>query len=314
MPGVLLGTAIVLAAYILIYFNFIKGPRCKSETSLKGKTVLITGGNCGIGKVTALDLARRGARTILACRNKEKAEAAIFDIRKKSGNMQVLFMKLDLASLTSIRAFATLFLESEPRLDILINNAGVLGGDMTIDGYNPMFRVNHLGHFLLTQLLLERLKHCAPSRIVIVSSNSYFYGKIDFENLNPPPGGLIRNIQAYADSKLANVLHARELANRLEGNNITCYAVHPGLVHTEIFHCISPWLKLPVYFYLCLFARDCIVGAQTSIYCAVQEGIEQHSGRYFADCRVQEVWQKGRDDVVAKKLWEVSEYLVDLAG
>ncbi|XP_029467944.1 dehydrogenase/reductase SDR family member 13 [Rhinatrema bivittatum] len=311
MPGLLLGAAIGLAVYILIYFNFIKGPKCKSERSLKGKTVVITGANTGIGKMTALDLAQRGARVILACRNKERAETAVYDIRKESGNREVLFMKLDLASLASIRAFAALFMDSEPRLDILINNAGVCEGDKTVDGYNLIFGVNHLGHFLLTQLLLERLKHCAPSRIVIVASSAYCNGRINFENLNSLPGGWI---QDYCNSKLANVLHARELASKLEGTNVTCYAVHPGFVNTELFRNLSPWRKLLLYCIAGLFFRNCTDGAQTLIHCAVQEGIELYSGRYFSDCRAQEVRPHARDDGVAKKLWEVSEHLVDLAG
>ncbi|XP_026518445.1 dehydrogenase/reductase SDR family member 13 [Terrapene carolina triunguis] len=228
MAPVLLVLGLLLGLYTLLYYNCIKGAKCRAQTSLRGKTVVITGGNTGIGKMTALDLARRRARVILACRSRARGEAAVYDIRRESGNNEVLFMSLDLASLDSVRAFAETFLRSEPRLDILINNAGVGAGGRKKDGFNLVFQVNHLGHFLLTHLLLERLKLSAPSRVVIVASSAHRLGKIDFENLHKPVEGILQNIQAYCTSKLANILYARELANKLEGTDVTCYAVHPG--------------------------------------------------------------------------------------
>ncbi|XP_027675930.1 dehydrogenase/reductase SDR family member 13 isoform X1 [Chelonia mydas] len=233
---------------------------------------------------------------------------------QESGNNEVLFMSLDLASLDSVRAFAETFLRSEPRLDILINNAGVGAGGRKKDGFNLVFQVNHLGHFLLTHLLLERLKLSAPSRVVIVASNAHRSGKIDFETLQKPVEGILQNFQAYCTSKLANILYARELANKLEGTDVTCYAVHPGVVNTELFRYIPIWLWpffVPISW---LFFRDPTDGAQTSIYCATQEGIEMFSGRYFVDCRVQDPRPQARDDAVAKKLWEVSERMVGLAA
>uniref|UniRef100_A0A7M4FBD1 Flotillin n=1 Tax=Crocodylus porosus TaxID=8502 RepID=A0A7M4FBD1_CROPO len=137
-------------------------------------------------------------------------------------------MSLDLASLASVRAFAETFLRAEPRLDLLILNAGIASGGRRSDGCNLVFQVNHLGHFLLTQLLLERLKRCAPSRVVVVASNAHRSGRIDFERLGRPVEGTLQNFQAYCDSKLANILFARELAGRLEGTGVTCYALHPG--------------------------------------------------------------------------------------
>uniref|UniRef100_A0A670YXJ8 Dehydrogenase/reductase 13 n=1 Tax=Pseudonaja textilis TaxID=8673 RepID=A0A670YXJ8_PSETE len=170
------------------------------------------GGNAGIGKATAVDLARRGARVILACRDKARGESAI-------GNSEVILMILDLASLSSVRDFAQTFLASEPRLDILINNAGVVKGGQTADGFDLVFQVNHLGHFLLTHLLLDQLKRCVPSRIVILSSGMHFFGKIDFQTIHKSGEGMWKPIQSYCNSKLANILHARELAKRLEGTN-----------------------------------------------------------------------------------------------
>nr|XP_028564143.1 dehydrogenase/reductase SDR family member 13-like [Podarcis muralis] len=306
----LAGLAVALGLYALLYYNFIKGATCKNETSLRGKTVLITGGNTGIGKATALDLARRGARVILACRDRERGESAVYDIRRESGNNEVLFMSLDLASFKSVRAFAAAFLRSEPRLDILINNAGVRTGSRSSDGLNLAFQVNHLSHFLLTHLLLERMKQCAPSRVVVVASSGHRWGKIDFQDIHKPVDGQSPGVQSYRNSKLANMLYTRELANRLEGTNVTCYAVHPGLVNTELFRHMSIWLK-PLFW---LFFRDTTSGAQTSIYCATEEGIEKYSGRYFANCRLHDPKPHARDDAVAKKLWEVSERMVGLAN
>ncbi|XP_078081035.1 dehydrogenase/reductase SDR family member 13-like [Mustelus asterias] len=314
MVSYIVAAAILVALYILTYYNFLKGARCRSDTCLRGKTVIVTGGNAGIGKETALDMARRGARVILACRNKERAEAAVFDIRKKSGNNQVIFMQLDLASLKSVRAFAENFLKSEPQLHVLINNAGIGMHGKTADGFNLVWGVNHLGHFLLTRLLLDRLKLSAPSRIVTVASTMYRFAKIDFSNLNPPGENFSQQMQNYCCSKLSNILFVRELANCLEGTNVTCYSLHPGAVKTDIFRTLKWWMKVFCIPVIALFFRSPVDGAQTSIYCAVQEGIEKFSGRYFADCKVEEVLPHARDDAVARKLWEVSERMVGLSS
>ncbi|KAM9319465.1 dehydrogenase/reductase SDR family member 13 [Gastrophryne carolinensis] len=312
MAALLLVPGLVVGFYILIYYNFIRGRQCRSDASLAGKTVIVTGGNVGIGKMTALDMARRGARVILGCRNKDTAEAAVHDIRRLSGNNEVLFMKLDLASVASIKAFCKAFLSSEPRLDILINNAGLDAKGKTEDGFNLVFGVNHLGPFLLTHLLLDRLKQCSPSRIVVLASSAHRRGRINFKNLNPPGESWLEVFQTYCDSKLANVLFARELANRLQGTNVTCYAVHPGVVLTNLGRSLPYWLKVVVFPIAWLLFLTPVDGAQTSIYCAVEEGIEKYSGRYFANCQVKEVQPHARDDAVAKKLWEVSEDLLEL--
>ncbi|KAM4795656.1 dehydrogenase/reductase SDR family member 13 [Rhinophrynus dorsalis] len=314
MVDVLIAVGIAVGLYILIYYNFIRGRQCTSDTSLKGKTVIVTGANIGIGKMTALDMAKRGARVILACRVKETGEASVYDIRRRTGNNQVLFMHLDLASLDSVRSFCKTFLSTEPRLDILINNAGIQGVGKTSDGFNLIFGVNHLGHFLLTLLLLDRLKQCCPSRIVVLASLAHKWGKIDFNNLNPPLKTWKDTFKSYCDSKLANVLFARELANRLQGTDVTCYSVHPGVVYTNLSRNAPRWLMtmlLPLFW---LFSRTPMDGAQTSIFCAVQEGIEMYSGRYFANCQVEQVQPYARDDAVAKKLWEVSERLTGLTS
>ncbi|XP_061460935.1 dehydrogenase/reductase SDR family member 13 [Rhineura floridana] len=306
--------ALPLGLYALLYYNFLKGAKCRNETSLRGKTVLITGGNTGIGQATALDLARRGARVILACRDRARAEAAVYDIRRESGNNEVLFMSLDLASFKSVRGFAEAFLKSEPRLDILINNAGLWAGGRSEDGLNLAFQVNHLSHFLLTHLLLGRLKHCAPSRVVVVASSAHRSGKIDFQNIHKPVDGHLQAFHSYCNSKLANILYVQELASRLEGTDVTCYALHPGVVNTAFFRYLPVWLKPLFLPFSWLLFRDETDGAQTSIYCATQEGIEMYSGRYFADCWPLEPKPHARDAAVAQKLWEASEKMVGLAA
>ncbi|XP_017277488.1 dehydrogenase/reductase SDR family member 13 [Kryptolebias marmoratus] len=303
--------------YVLVYYFLIKGTRCSSPVKLKGKTVIVTGSNTGIGKATALELAKRGARVILACRSKERAEAAAFDIRRESGNNQVLFMQLDLASLKSVRSFAETFLKSEPRLDILINNAGVIASGRTEDGFGLAFGVNHLGHFLLTNLLLERLKQCGPSRVVTVSALLHRFGSIDFPLLASRKDlvsgeSTWQSIQAYCNSKLCNVLFTRELANQLEGTNVSCYSLHPGVISTEIGRNLSPWQQLLMKPLAKLFFLDLEGGSQTTLHCALQEGLEPLSGRYFSNCALRQVGARGRDDAVAKKLWEVSERLAGL--
>ncbi|XP_066551815.1 dehydrogenase/reductase SDR family member 13-like [Amia ocellicauda] len=311
-------SGLVVCLYQCIYYAFFSGVFCKSPTRLQGKTVIITGGNTGIGKATAVDLARRGARVILACRNKQRAEAAVLDIKKDSGSSAVVFMQLDLASLQSVRSFAETFLKTEPRLDLLINNAGVVDAGRTVDGFGLIFGVNHLGHFLLTCLLLERLKEGDPSRVINVSSTAHRSGQIDFDCINTHKDlglgdSFYRIMKTYGHSKLCNVLFTHELAKRLQGTNVTCYSLHPGIVKTEMGRNFNPWIKAAFEPIGRLFAVDAEAGAQTTLHCALQESIEPLSGRYFSNCAVQEVGAKARDDAVAKKLWEVSERLTGLA-
>ncbi|KAJ7416409.1 Dehydrogenase/reductase SDR family member 13 [Willisornis vidua] len=219
-------------------------------------------------------------------------------------------MHLDLASLRSVRAFASAFLRQEPHLHLLINNAGVSAGGTTEDGFSLPFQVNHLGHFLLTQLLLERLRSCGPSRVVIVASSAHCAGRLRPEALGRPPAGPFSAFQDYCDSKLANVLHARELATREQDTRVTCYAVHPGFVNTALFRHAPPWLKpllLPLAWLLFLDAAE---GAQVVLDCATQDGLEPLSGRYFTAHGPRQPWAPGRDDRLARALWEGSERLV----
>ncbi|XP_010868657.1 dehydrogenase/reductase SDR family member 13 [Esox lucius] len=307
----------LVAGYGLLKW-YIKLPRCKSAATLHGKTVIVTGSNTGIGKTTAMDLARRGARVIMACRDRHRAEAAICDIKKETGNNEVVFMELDLASLQSVRCFAENFLKSEPRLDILINNAGLVNGGKTKDGMGMIFGVNHLGHFLLTVLLLDRLKECGPSRVVTVSSKGHVHGKIDFNCLSTHKDLAVGEtdwalFQKYCHSKLCNVLFTHELAKRLDDTNVTCYSLHPGGIKTEIGRHAGFWARTMLAPIIALCFVDAESGAQTTLHCALQEGIESLSGRYFSCCAVEELDAKAKDDAVAKKLWEVSETLCGMS-
>ncbi|XP_035745686.1 retinol dehydrogenase 12, partial [Egretta garzetta] len=284
--------------------RYVAGGQCKSAAKLEGKVAIITGANTGIGKETARDLARRGARVIVACRDIAKAEAAASEIRAETGNQQVIVKKLDLADTKSIREFAEKFLAEEKELHILINNAGVMlcPYSKTADGFEMHLGVNHLGHFLLTFLLLERLKQSAPARIVNVSSLAHHGGQIRFHDLHGERSynrGL-----AYCHSKLANVLFTRELARRLQGTKVTANVLHPGSVYSELVRhsFVMTWLWKIFSFFL----KTPQEGAQTSVYCAVAEELDSVTGQYFSDCQPAYVSPRGRDDETAKKLWSVS--------
>ena len=211
------------------------GAECKSQARLDGKTVIVTGGNTGIGLETAVDLAKRNARVILACRSVERGERAAVEVRKRSGNDNVVFVQLDLASLDSVRKCAAKILEEEPQIDILINNAGVMAlpeRKLTKDGFEMQFGTNHLGHFLFTNLLLDRIKESPKARIVNVSSIGHSLGKLDFNNLNSECS--YSQWTAYGTSKLANILFTRGLVKRLEGTGVTANVLHPGAINTEL--------------------------------------------------------------------------------
>lgn len=213
---------------------FVNGTPCRSKERMDNKTVIITGGNTGIGKETALGLAVRGARIILACRDRSRGEAAVKDIKERSGNNEVIFKQLDLASLKSVRQFSETILQEESNIDVLINNAGVMFPPYTLteDGFELQFGVNHLGHFLLTHLLLDRIKDSAPSRILNISSHGHYMGSLDFEDMMWSKHYQAQ--KAYFRSKVANVMFTRELAKRLGETNVTVYAIHPGSVNTEL--------------------------------------------------------------------------------
>ncbi|KAM5292140.1 retinol dehydrogenase 14 [Ctenodactylus gundi] len=310
-----LGGALWLAARRFVGRGTQQLHRSGDPGLMHGKTVLITGANSGIGRATAAELLRLGARVILGCRDRARAEEAAGQLRRDAGGVgEVVVRELDLASLRSVRTFCRELLQEEPRLDVLINNAGIFQCPYmkTEDGFEMQFGVNHLGHFLLTNLLLGLLKSSAPSRIVVVSSKLYKYGDINFEDLNSEQS--YNKSFCYSRSKLANILFTRELARRLEGTNVTVNVLHPGIVRTNLGrHIHIPLLARPLFNLVSwAFFKSPIEGAQTSIYLASSPEVEGVSGRYFGDCKEEELLPKAMDESVARKLWDISEVMVGI--
>lgn len=284
--------------------KYAAGALCSSPVRLDGKTVLITGANTGIGKETALDLATRGARVIMACRDIDKGEEAAASIRASCSTADVEVRELDLADTCSIRAFAQKFLREVNQLHILINNAGVMmcPYTKTVDGFEMHIGVNHLGHFLLTYLLIGLLKRSAPARVVVVSSLAHNFGWIRFHDLHSQ--GSYNSGLAYCQSKLANVLFTRELARRLQGSTVTVNSVHPGTVNSDLTRHSTVMMILFTVF--SMFLKTPREGAQTSIYCAVAEELQSISGKHFSDCTPAFVAPQGRSEETARRLWEAS--------
>lgn len=297
----------------------------KSSKSLQGRVYLVTGANSGIGKETVRELVKRDACVIMACRNMSLAQTAIEDIRKTVLSGELIPKQLDLSSLDSIRAFSNSVIRDFPKINVLINNAGVYVNSKesktTRDGFELHFGVNHLGHFLLTNLLLDKLIDSQPSRVVTVSSLLLQSGRIDFENLNCEKETLeslqeMRSNQKYCNSKLANLLFTRELAKRTASNDITALAVCPGFAYTNLFRDTPrKWyqyiLFAPiVYFYM----RSANQGAQTVLLCAASDEVgKQHSGFLFRDCKVYKPKLRFfSSPTIEAKLWDVSSEMVGL--
>lgn len=291
-------------------------PLCSSmyskNTRIDGKVVVITGCNTGIGKETARDLFVRGAKILMAVRNVEKGEQAKQEIMESSkgaegvGSLEVL--QLDLSSLQSVRNFASGVDSSVNKIDILINNAGIMAcpRNETSDGFESQLGVNHLGHFLLTLLLLPRIRAAAPSRIINLSSMAHKFGRIHFDNLML--NERYTPFAAYSQSKLANILFTRKLANLLEGTGVSVYAVHPGVVRTELARHMPTWQKILLKPIMVL-SKSPVKGAQTSIYCAVEPGLAEQTGRYYADCAEHTLGRAATSEEDAQKLWSLSEEL-----
>ena len=242
------------------------------------QTVVVTGANTGIGKATALGLAREGWRVYVAARSAEKGEAAMASIKAAAGSSEVFFLALDLADLESVRSCAEGFLARGEPLHVLVNNAGVGGArGLTKQGFELMFGVNHLGHFLLTQLLLDRLTSSAPARVVTVASDAHYQARgIDWEALRRPARG-ITGLGEYAVSKLCNVLFSQELARRTAGTGVTTYALHPGVVASDIWRRV-PWPVRPLVTRRMLSVDQ---GAATSLYCATSPAVASESGLFY---------------------------------
>jgi retinol dehydrogenase 12 len=283
-----------------------------SQKSLQGKVAIVTGANTGIGLVTAKELAKSGAHTFLACRSEEKTMPVVEQIKSETGNKQVEFLRLDLASLESVRACATAFRERDLPLHILINNAGVAGySDLTEDGFELSFGVNHLGHFALTTELLSILKESSPARIVNVSSMSHYRAKaIDYSRLRSR-ASTVTGMPEYEVSKLANVLFTQELSRRLEGTGVTTYALHPGVIASDIWRHIPAILRGPFKLISKAFMLTVEEGAKTNLYCAMAPELENESGKYYDDCKERRANRVTLDENMAKELWARSAEWVD---
>lgn len=234
-PYSILSWTAVAGVSLCLLRRYIRGSVSYSKAKLDGKTAIVTGANTGIGLETAVDFAQRNGRVTLACRSQAKGEAAVEEVKKRSGNINVVFMELDLASFASIRRFCLAVVRNEKKIDILVNNAGVFCNfAKSADDIELQFAVNYLGSFLLTRLLLDTIKQSPKARIVNVSSEAYTSGKIDFDNLRSPDENSYRSFPAYAQSKLGNIIFTRSLAQKLQQDGVIVNAVHPGTVYTEI--------------------------------------------------------------------------------
>jgi NAD(P)-dependent dehydrogenase (short-subunit alcohol dehydrogenase family) len=279
---------------------------------MKGKTVIITGANSGIGKETTREIAKRGAKVIMACRNLDTAQRARDEIVHSTGNGEVFVKKLDLSSLKSIREFADDINRTVTKLDVLVHNAGTahtFGPKTTEDGLELTMATNHFGPFLLTHLLIDLLKRSAPSRIVIVASELYRLSCLNMNNLNPVD---VFPAYLYYVSKYANIVFSQELARRLEGTGVTANCLHPGMIDSGIWRNVPFPLNLPLKIIIKGFFKSPEQGAQTTIHLAVSESLEGVSGKYFLDCKEHTLSSRAKNPATAKKLWEESEKFVDL--
>jgi NAD(P)-dependent dehydrogenase (short-subunit alcohol dehydrogenase family) len=278
---------------------------------MESKVVLITGGTSGIGRAAATALAAMGAEVVVTGRSRERGELAVEEIRDTSGNARVSLMLADLAVQAEVRGLAEEFRERYDRLDVLVNNAGIIQSKRTEtpDGIELTLAVNHLAPFLLTNLLLDLLKKSAPSRIITVSSEARRGAKIDFEDLQSERR--YRPFKVYGMTKLANILFTYELAERLEGTGVVANSLHPGGVNTNfgnnnrsfgtlIFRAFKPFMRTPEQ------------GADTVVYLAVSPEAGKMTGRYLTDRKVVSTFQDPHDEVMQKRLWEISEELTNL--
>lgn len=277
-----------------------------------GKVVLVTGGTGGIGKATAIGLAALGARVGITGRDLARTERVAAEIRAASGNPAVDPFAADLSSQAEVRRLAVGVLDAYPRLDVLVNNVGGFWAHRhpTADGLERTFAVNHLASFLLTNLLLDRLKASAPARVVTVSSHVQAEGRIDFDDLQGARD--YSGQRAYSQSKLANIMFTNELSRRLEGSGVTATSLHPGFVRTDfgaedqarffsiISHVVRPFLKTPEH------------GARTSIYLASSPDMAGVTGLFFVNGKLKAANKVADDPAILAKLWQTSAALVGM--
>jgi retinol dehydrogenase 12 len=280
---------------------------------MNGKICLVTGATHGIGKATAEALAQMGATVVIIGRDAQKAARVTGDIRAASGNQNVNWLLADLSSQQEVRRLAGEFMSKYQHLHVLLNNAGATftSRQLSVDGIEMTFALNHLAYFLLTDLLLDTIIASAPARIINVSSDAHSGGKIDFENLQGERS--YSSFGPYGNSKLANILFTIELARRLEGTGVTVNALHPGLTSTGFGKNNPGFLMKIMGVVIPLVARSPEKGAKTSIYLASSPGVQSITGKYFVDCKVTQAAPQASDKIVARRLWDVSAEMVHLA-
>ena len=280
--------------------------------SLAGKTVVITGGTGGLGFQTALALAGMGARLVLIGRDPALGEIAVEHLRRGPVNAPVEGHYADLSKLGDVRRIAATLGEKLDRIDVLVNNAGAIFDrrEVTEDELERTFALNHMGYFLLTRLLRDKLVRSAPARIVSVASEAHRGARLDFADLQSSKS--YSGWRAYRRSKLCNILFTRELAQRLAGSGVTANCVHPGFCATNIGNNTSTWFRRGVRLAKRLFAIPPERGARTLIYAAAAPELADVSGRYFIDCRAATPSQEAQDGETAKRLWAVSAHIANL--
>jgi len=283
----------------------------KLNDSMNGKICLVTGGTNGIGKSAAQALATMGATVVIVGRNAPKTAQVVKEIRAISGNNKVSSLLADLSSQQEVRRLAEEFKRKYQHLHVLLNNAGAafMKRELSVDGIEMTFALNHLAYFLLTNLLLDTLKASAPARIINVSSGAHTSGKIEFDDLQ---GERTYGFAAYPNAKLATILFTVELARRLEGASVTVNALHPGITATGFGKNNGRVMATLVTIIAPLFMRPSAKGAQTSIYLASSPTVEGITGKYFYDSQVTRAAQQATDRLVARKLWDVSAEMVHL--
>jgi len=280
---------------------------------MKSKTVLVTGATDGIGKETALRLARQGARVLLAGRNPEKGARAVSDIRQATGHDALTFLPADLSVQDDVRALADSVKATTDRLDVLVNNAGafMVGREESSDGIEMTFALNHLNYFLLTDCLLDLLKASGPSRVVSVASIAHRRAALDFDDLQLKNG--YGGWKAYSRSKLANVMFTYALARRLEGSGVTANCLHPGFVRSHFGQNNGLLGRLGVSLAMRFGGAISVEqGAKTSIHLASSPDVEGQSGLYFDECKPTKSNRVSYDEAAQERLWQISAELVGL--
>jgi NAD(P)-dependent dehydrogenase (short-subunit alcohol dehydrogenase family) len=281
------------------------------EDSMKGKVVLITGATSGIGKETALGLAKRGATVVLVGRSREKLDKVASSIMSATGSRTIDTMICDLTSMENVRKLASGFKQKYQRLDVLINNAGEIVNErrVTVDGFEYTLALDHLSHFLLTMLLLDLIKASAPARIINVSSSAHMLGRINFEDLMGEKK--YKPMKAYGQAKLANLLFTYELARRLAVTGVTANAVHPSAVRTNFGKGMKG--RWRIFLWLgSLLLIDAEKGAETSIFVASSPEVEGITGKYFVKKKERKSSKRSLDQTAARRLWEVSSKLTGI--